>query len=251
MTARDLVLSADSIGEEVHKLETRLWKEMRAGGRKTLLVTSALRGEGKSTLVALLAAALAEGGDRKILVVDFDMREPQLARHLKLRPWMGVAEVLRGEETLSEVVQPTDVPGLHAIPAGVERDVPLLSSSRLGDFFREARESYDLVLCDSPALVPVADAAKLVPHADGIVLMVMAGQTTRPHLARAREQLLGMGGNILGLVVVNAQEAVPGYYRTEHYYPRPARGNGTSAGPAAKSGDADGNGGGNGPPPGI
>ena len=84
--------------------------------------------------------------------------------------------------------------------------------------FDELRRNYDLVLVDVPALIPVADASILMPLADGVVLVAMAGRSTKPMLRRARETCLGMGANILGLVVGNLQEVMPGYAGDSYYY---------------------------------
>ena len=94
----------------------------------------------------------------------------------------------------------------------------MLDSPRVEDVFASLRARYDIILLDAPPLVPVADAAALVPLSDAVLLVVMAGKTPRPHLTRARELCLGMGGRILGLVVGNAREAAPDYYHPRNYY---------------------------------
>jgi capsular exopolysaccharide synthesis family protein len=208
------------VATEVRKLQSRLWRQIRRDQLKVILVTSAVGGEGKTTTVAYLAATSALHPDRRVLAVDFDFRRPQLHRHFEVRPKLGLAEVLGGRGTLDEALTRTELPSLDLLLAGSSAGRPgsVLDSPRLDSVVETLRERYDLVLLDAPPLVPVADASILVPLSDGVLLVVMAGKTPKPHLARARELCLGMGGNILGLVVGNAREAAPDYYHPKYYY---------------------------------
>jgi Mrp family chromosome partitioning ATPase len=135
--------------------------------------------------------------------------------------------MLRGECQLDDAVFVTELPGLHLLlpcREGEKSDPALLhDSTMLQAMFEQLRDRYDLVLIDSPALIPVADATALIPLSDGVVLASMAGLTTKHHLARARDLVLGMGGRILGLVVGNVQEAAPEYLDAGYYhgYARP------------------------------
>ena len=206
---------------EVRKLQSRLWRQVRKEKLKTILVTSAVGGEGKTTTVAYLAATIALHPDRRVLAVDFDFRHPQLHRHFSVEAeGGGLAELLAGEITLAEAIRKTSLPSLDLLLVGGRPSEPenILTSPMLEPTVDRLREMYDIVLLDAPPLVPVADAAALVPLSDGILLVVMAGKTPKPHLARARELCLGMGGNILGLVVGNAKEAAPDYYHPRYYY---------------------------------
>jgi len=208
------------IASEVRKLQSRLWRLARREDLKVIMVTSALGGEGKTTTVAYLAATLALHPGRRILAVDLDLRRPNLRSHFDVEQTHGLVDHLQGLCSLESVVTRTDLEGLDIVLAGEPAENPglMLDSPILGQAIDVFRERYDLVLLDTPPLVPVADATGLIPLADGVLLVVMAGKTPRPLLARARELCLGMGGKILGLVVGNAEEANPdaygkGYYR--------------------------------------
>jgi hypothetical protein len=98
---------------EIRKLECRIWLQVLHHNLRVLLFTSALRGEGKSTTVAFLAAALAAHPGRMILAVDLDFRRPRLSTYFDVPARPGLAEVLRGECSLSEAITPTSLPGLH------------------------------------------------------------------------------------------------------------------------------------------
>jgi capsular exopolysaccharide synthesis family protein len=221
------------VATEVRKLQSRVWRLSRKEGLKTILVTSAVGGEGKTTTVAYLAATIALHPDRKVLAVDCDFRRPHLHTHFDTQEGYGLADLLQGRCTEAEAIQQTALPNLDLLLVGSLRESPgkVLDSPRVEAAFDSFRQHYDIILLDAPPLVPVADAATLVPLSDAVLLVVMAGKTPRPHLNRARELCLGMGGRIMGLVVGNAREAAPDYYHPHYYYDyghgRTQRGNGS------------------------
>jgi capsular exopolysaccharide synthesis family protein len=204
----------------MQKLESRLWTTASKEGMKVVLFTSPLDGEGKSTTVAYLSTALALHKGRRILAIDLDLRRPRLNRHFGLEESRGLGDILRKECSLDEAVIQTEVPGLHVLLPGSREVDPqfLLSAPDLTPLFDVLRERYDLILLDVPALLPVADAVTLIPFCDGVVLVVMAGKTTRPHLTRTREIVMGMGARILGIVIGNIKEAAPEYFDPSYYY---------------------------------
>jgi len=218
---------------EVRKLQARLWRHVRKENLKTVLVTSAVGGEGKTTTVAYLATTMALHPDRRILAVDFDFRHPQLHKYFDVEPGGGMADVLEGTRSLDDAIQNTELPSLDllVVAGKLERPGHILHSPQLEATMESLRSRYDLIMMDGPPLVPVADASALVPLSDGVLFVVMAGKTPKPHLERARELCLGMGGNILGLVVGNAREAAPDYYNPRYYYEY-----GASAEPGGKRG---------------
>ena len=207
------------LATEIHKLEARLWRKAELEKVQTILITSANRGEGKSTTVALLATALALHPDRRILAVDLDFREPRLSVHFSRVAVHGLGAVLLGECSPESALIKTDLPNLDLIlPAEQGEDPGLLLRSReLAATLEFYRKGYDLILMDAPALGPVADTSAVLPFVDGVVLMTMAGKTTKPQLKRAREICLGMEANILGLIVGNMQESESEYADAEYY----------------------------------
>lgn len=228
-------LGADwPMATEMQKLESRLWSLAQKEGLKVVLFTSPLSGEGKSTTVAYLATAMGLHKGRRVLAVDLDLRSPRLNEHFGLdEGTCGLGQVLRGECPLHEAVLPTELPGLDIMLPGPKTVDPkfLLNAPDLEPIFRSLRERYDLVLLDVPALLPVPDTVALLPYCDGVVLVVMAGRTSRPHLTRSREVCLGMGANILGIVVGNIKEAAPEYFDPSYYYEKAAgRYNGNEGG---------------------
>ena len=239
MNAFDLLSRDGPIPNEIRKLETRLWRRTRKEGLKVLMFSSALQGEGKSTTAALYAAATALHRARRILLVDLDFRSPNLHAYLGAKQSRSFLDYLSGAGSLDDCIQSTEAENLYLIAGADDTSLDpdrLLNSPRLADALETFRERFDLVILDVPPLVPVADAATLIPHADGILLVVMAGLSTKHHLARAREICLGMEGNILGLVVGNIQEAAPGYLDRSYYERRPPREEPAGAEVAAEAG---------------
>jgi capsular exopolysaccharide synthesis family protein len=208
------------LATEIHKLEARLWRKTQRDKLRVVMITSAERGEGKSTTVAYLSTALALHPDRKILAVDLDFRDPRLNSHFELDVPRGLGAVLNGECPLQDAILKTALPNLDLIlplPTGEDPNL-LLHTREMTQIFDSVRQRYDLILIDVPALIPVADASAILPFADGVILMGMAGKTTRPMLTRAREICLGMDANILGIVVGNLKEAEAGYADAGYYY---------------------------------
>ncbi len=132
----------------------------------------------------------------------------------------GLGSVIRGERTVQSAILKTELPNLDLLLPLQDGEDPhlLLRTQQVHAMIDDLRMGYDLILIDVPALIPVADAAILLPLADGVVLLAMAGKTRKPQLRRAREICLGMGAKILGLVVGNLQEAIPGYGGDSYYY---------------------------------
>jgi protein-tyrosine kinase len=208
------------LATEVHKLEARIWRMAQRDKLRVIMITSAERGEGKSTTIAYLSTALALHPDRRIVAVDLDFRDPRLNSHFEVEVPRGLGAVIRGECLLPEAILKTALPSLDLIlplPAGEDPNL-LLRTRELTQIFEWLRQRYEMVLIDVPALIPVADASAILPFADGVILMGMAGKTTRPMLTRARDICLGMDANILGIIVGNLKEATAGYADAGYYH---------------------------------
>ena len=208
------------LATEINKFESRLWRQTRRDNLKTVLITSAVRGEGKSTTVAYLATSLGLYPGRRVLAMDFDFRIPTMADHFGLKAKVGIDQVLEGRASITDAIIKTELPGLHlAFPSPGGADPSLLHRTQaLHDVFSTLRDNFDLILLDTPAILPVADPTMLIPHADGVIIAAMAGKTTAPQLTRAKELCEGMDANILGLIVGNVEEAAPDYLAGDYDY---------------------------------
>ncbi|MCL8249807.1 polysaccharide biosynthesis tyrosine autokinase [Aeromicrobium fastidiosum] len=168
---------------------------------KVFVVTSSLPGEGKTTTAANLALALAEGGE-KVILVEGDLRRPKVAEYLRLESSVGLTTVLIGKLSLEDAIQTTANEDLHVLTSGSTPPNPaeLLKSSSMAALITSLRETYDIVLIDAPPLLPVTDGALLAAQADGALLVVRHGKTTTDQVTLAVERLEAVGAAPVGVI---------------------------------------------------
>lgn len=169
---------------------------------QVLVVTSSMSGEGKSTTAANLALVSAESG-RKVVLIEADLRRPRISEYLGLEGAVGLTNVLAGQVKVSEVLQPYGADGLTVLPAGSTPPNPseLLGSHNMVDLLDELRASFDLIILDTPPLLPVTDAAVAAVNADGVVVVVRYGKTTKTQITAALHSLDAVDARILGCVL--------------------------------------------------
>jgi capsular exopolysaccharide synthesis family protein len=200
---------------------------------RTLLVTSPGPDEGSDIVATNLSIALAQYG-RRVWLVECDLRKPTLSktwapRQMRGRPDIGLAEFLRGEKSVTLDACRTAVDNLWFLPAGARPSDPaeLLSNGQMGAFLKGSGDSVDVLVLLAPPLSAAADAAILASRVDGVLLVVQASATPRDAAYWAREQLEGVGANVLGVVVTGAPRGCIGgyggngssYYGVEHLRP--------------------------------
>lgn len=172
-------------------------------GRRCFLVTSAVAGEGKTTLAAHLASRSASAGLRTLLI-DADLRRASLGRLLDLPPGKGLGDLLAGEAAPDDATILAEFAGgARALRAGTPGIDPglLLESPRLGELLAGFRERFDLILIDSPPVLPVADAALIGRWVDGAMLVARADASRVDRVADARRRLIYLGVPVIGAVV--------------------------------------------------
>jgi non-specific protein-tyrosine kinase len=214
------VMQGDPKRSEIYRLETLLkprspvaetYRALRTNIEfasvdaplRTLLVTSALPQEGKTTTAGNLAIVFAQGGSR-VLLVDGDLRKPGLDGLFGLSNEFGLTTLFRDEAaTVTEVTRETELDNLKIVTSGPLPPNPaeLLSSKRWLTILERLKAEADLVVIDSPPLQAVTDAALLAAVVDGTVLVIHARRTRRGAVRQAREALARSGGNILGVVM--------------------------------------------------
>ena len=184
---------------------------------RVLVVTSAVPGEGKTMTSTNLAVALAQTG-RTVLIIDADLRRPRVASTLGVDPAVGLTTALVGKTEIEDAIQVHEPSGLHVLASGAKPPNPteILQSRVTHDLIRRLRQSYDMIIIDAPPLLPVADASVLTTLADGSILVVRHGQTTRDQVAEAVKRINQVGGRLYGVVVnMVAKRAIGSYY---YYY---------------------------------
>lgn len=189
--------------EAYRSLRTALYFGLHREGHKVIQVTSPNMSDGKTTLTANLALAIAQSGKR-VIVVDADCRRPRIHKVFGLLPSAaGLTGVLLGELTLEDAVMETKVPNLFVLPCGTRPSNPaeLLTLPQFDQVLSDLRANFDYVLVDTPPVLAVTDPCVVATRVDGIVLAIRITRNGRPGAERAKELLSNLGANVLGVVV--------------------------------------------------
>ena len=204
--------------EAIRQLRTNLRFVHAAKPVRVLAITSSIESEGKSTLATNLAQSFAELG-RRVLLVDADLRKPRISRLLDLEGSAGLTSVLIGEAKLNEVVQEWGPDALRVLTSGLLPPNPseLLASPAMNKFIAEARAEYEVIVIDTSPLLPVTDGAVAATQADGVIMLVRYGKTSREQVKRSLDMLRAGNARILGTVLsmapVSRSERMPSYYQ--------------------------------------
>lgn len=182
---------------------------------KSFVITSALPGEGKTTTSTNLAIALAQAG-RRVLLVDGDLRRPRVAGLLGLESKVGLTTVLVGKSSLVDSIQQHGDTGVDFLGGGPIPPNPteVLQSNATRDLIHKMRDMYDVVIIDAPPLLPVADAAILARAADGALMVIRHGKTTKEQLHDACQRIDQVDARLYGVVVNMA----PRRGQQDYYY---------------------------------
>lgn len=203
------------ISERYRDLRTALLLS-RAGGVKSIVVTSCVPREGKTATAVNLAVVLGQLG-KPVLLVDADLHRPRLHEILRVPNRVGLVSILAGNVDPARAIVKTDIPEVSVIPSGPTSPNPsgLLSSEAMSRFLSLAQMNFDYVVLDAPPVMPVADALVLGNQSDGVVLCVKGGDTPRELVARVRDRLYRSNVRILGVVINDLAEEKAGY--ADHY----------------------------------
>ena len=183
---------------------------------KVVAVTSAIAGEGKTLSCANLAMNLASSGRKKVLLIDVDLRKADLARGLNIPPLPGLSEFLAGTVGLKDIMRKSLIPGLYVIAAGTRISAPadLLAGDKFRQFLADVREHFDMVLLDTPPILPVADTLGLKDQVDGFIFLYRTGFTPYTMFKQAVEEIGEK--NIVGVVLNGVEPHKEKYY--QRYY---------------------------------
>src|SRR5215470_17020315 len=223
------------VAEAYRTLRTNIQFERMERGGKVLVVTSPTLQEGKTTTIVNLALTMAQNG-QKTLLVGANMRRPSIHRFFGIdrepglsdilvgnAQWRdcvrGVSDILMGRFEMEDVMAAPGLDNLHIIEAGPIPPNPseLLSTQAMTDFLNAVAAEYDIVLVDTPPILPVTDSAIVAGKADGVLLVYQAGKVGRLVLKRAKTHLESARAQVWGVVLNDLQTEVSGYTYT-HYY---------------------------------
>lgn len=188
--------------EAVNAARTMILHAARNEAVKTVMVASALEGEGKTSLACHLAASLAHKFPR-VLLVDADLRKPSVHKRFHVADGPGLSELLRGEAGLEDVIQPTRVKNLSVLAAGRcdYRVIQKLAQEKTQDLLDQLKNDFDFIVVDSSPLLHVADPLILAPKVDAVIFSVLREVSRLPAVYAAYEKVLMLGVRVLGTIV--------------------------------------------------
>jgi len=198
-----------------------LFAGRKSEAETTFSVVSGGAGEGKTTTMFNLAVIFAQMGDR-ILVVDSDLRRPSMHRYFKVSNTIGLTNYLLGQNTIDEVIQTSESPNLHFIPSGKlpSSSMGVLNSAKMKEFVAEMKSRYDYVFFDAPPIMGVSDASVLASAVDLCVLVVQYRKYPQLMTQRAKDMVIKVGGDLVGVVLnnINISQDSYYYYYSGYYY---------------------------------
>ena len=200
------VTPRSQVAEQFRSLRNAVHAMNPDGASHTLVMTSALSGEGKSVACLNLALALCELPGIQVLVVDADLHEPSMERYLDLPRRQGLTEVLTGTLAIGAAIRKTSVKGLSVMSAGAQpkNSSELIGSERMKTVLNALRQRYSYVLIDTPQALTISDASQLGAIADGVLMVVRLGYTPRHYVEQTVNTIEALGGNILGTCLTDA-----------------------------------------------
>ncbi|PTL37373.1 CpsD/CapB family tyrosine-protein kinase [Alkalicoccus saliphilus] len=203
------------VAEQYRTIRTNLQYATLDPARK-IVVTSTAPSEGKSTTAANVATMLSQQ-DKRVLLIDADLRKPTTHYTFTLENHVGLTTMLIHQTKLDRTAQKTAVPYLDVLTSGPIPPKPaeLLGSERMDWLLETAQEEYDYVVMDTPPILAVTDAQVLSTKSDGVILVAGSGSTKQDDAVKAKELLTNVSANILGVVLNKRQKKQGGYY---YYY---------------------------------
>lgn len=187
--------------------------EIRDKGTRIIMLTSALSGEGKTTITAFLARVMSANGMDKVLLLDCAVNNPQIHDLFGVRLEKGIIDYLVGEAEPKDIVKNGNGGSLDIVTTGVMRDQnlvqPLFHSDRMSNLLSAMAETYDYILIDSSSILESPETQILSPFMDGIILVILSGKTKREVINRAIMTVNKQGGTFIGSVLNRKKYHIP------------------------------------------
>lgn len=204
--------------ESIDSARAMLMHVARNEGLRIVMIASAVKGEGKTSLACHLAISLARS-NRRTLLIDCDLRCPSAHQMFEMEmSGPGVCDLLRGEAGIDEAVQLTPAPGLSLIHAGQcdARAIEALSQGTLQGIFDDLRDQYDQIIVDTAPILPVADTLQISQHVDAVLFSILREESRLPKVYAAYERLTKLGIRVIGAIVAGVR--VDQYDSSYHYH---------------------------------
>ncbi|MDG4658476.1 CpsD/CapB family tyrosine-protein kinase [Ectobacillus antri] len=205
------------ITEQYRNIRTNIQFAAVDGDIHSIVVTSSTPGEGKTTTAANLGVVFAQQG-KQVIVVDADFRRPTLHTMFRSENTFGLTTVLAKQATLAKCILQTEVENLKFLPSGAIPPNPaeLLGSKTMDDVMAQLKETFDIIILDTPPLLAVTDAQVLSNKCDGTVLVVRSGKADKDSVLKVKAQLTNARAKLLGVVLnAKAEETTPYYYYSD------------------------------------
>lgn len=204
---------------EFRRLYSRLKYKLKDRPISPLMLTSSKHEEGKTTTAAFLALTIAHQEEGRVLLVDMDLHRPRMHKMYGLTLPGGVTELIQGIATVESVVKETSKKNLHVLTSGrmVRNPSVLFDPEQIRTMLDRLTEEYDMVIIDSPPLLPVSDTMVLSTEVAAVLFIVMAGKTPREVVIRGKEILDDVNAPLAGVVINNSKGALPYYYSYKYY----------------------------------
>jgi capsular exopolysaccharide synthesis family protein len=210
------------VGEQYKILRTNVQSLKYAKNYKTFVITSSIEGEGKTITSLNLAISMAQDlNNKKILLIDADLRKGKVAKYLGIKGQHGLAELLKGEGDLNNMFLHIGVENLTILPAGKTPKNPseLLSSNKMEKILADLKRKFDYIFIDTPPVLPLTDACILSQYVDGVIIAIQAGRTQKNVVKQAETRLYQSRANTLGYVMTKIDYHLPNYlYRYINKY---------------------------------
>ena len=212
----------DLFEESVDTLRTSLLLAEDLKGMRVLTVTSAVSHEGKTSVAVSLAVSLARASGQPTLLIDGDMRSPDVHKLFEVPLEPGLAEVLDGRASLDEAIVTTRSSSVHVLAAGKLRTSPhqLLGNGKIGSLIQEVRGRYRYVVIDTPPVLVAAESLLLTKMADTCLLCAMRNVTRGDQVRKASDRVLASGSRVAGAVLNGVPRGRYEYRRRSYHYPR-------------------------------
>lgn len=216
---RHLIAAIDPrspVSESYRSLRTNVDFSAVDGKMQVIMVTSAGPGEGKSTTIGNLAITYAQA-ERRVLLIDADMRKPTEHHTFDVSNRLGLSSVLSQQSGVGEAIQSTQIPNLSVLTSGPIPPNPaeMMASNRMTQLMEELRGMFDVILIDSPPILAVTDAQLLSVRCDGVIFVIDQGKLKKEYALKAKANLEKAGAKILGVVLNNVKRKKNEYY---YYY---------------------------------
>ena len=200
-----------SIAENYRAIFTHLKTSLGDNDIKNIAITSASGDEGKSITAVNLSIIMANDFGKRVLLIDANLRKPVVDELMNVKAEAGLSEILSKDRNYKEALTSTKINNLRVITAGtnIVNPVELLSNKRMSQILKEARQEFDYVILDTPAVVSYADTKIIAPLVDGVVLTVKARKTRREVITRAYSLLEQTGTKNLGFILTDIEYYIP------------------------------------------